>query len=294
MLQTARVMPEMSVPSDPDEASFTLPARPGVLLPERDRVDLLAHEATRRILPEGTRSGGAVLGGLVLLSALVGGVTGALVVIGVSTLLAASAALVTGHLSLAQAGGQRGANLLLGVGAGALILGSVVSQQTRPATELVAGTSVAVSSPNAVTTPSPYAVSTPAPSAQSEPSVAVASPTDSADSADSVDGAGLTLSPDAFLPHPAEADVVPATHPGKPAGSDEGNGPSKAKGNGNDKGGANGAQASKDAGGASSTARSDEVANIRAIAAGTVRKSKPQHPVRRGFATVRFAGADLP
>lgn len=280
MQQTSPVMPEMSGTAAPDDASSTLPTRPGVLLLEPDLVDLLAHETTRRRLPEGTRSGFAVLGGLVLLSALVGGLTGGLVVIGVSTLLAVSAALVTGHLSLTQVGGQRGANLLLGVGAAALILGSVVSQQARPAAELVSGTAVPTSSPSAVATPRPHAVSTPTPSRRAQPAVASASPTVAVEPGDET---GLTLSPDALRPRPLQADVVPAKHRATPARPVPGRGNGKGKGkaigadNGHGKGAGKGGQKPK--------AASTPKAAAKALA---------PSPVQSGLSALRSALDDLP
>jgi hypothetical protein len=131
-------------PDSIDDASFTLPARPAVLL-EAEPVDLLAVTGRGR-LPEGAVSGFAVLAALLLFSLLVGGMTGALVVMGVSTLLAASAALIHGRLSLARVGGQRGAGVLLGGAVLALITGSMVTAGPRPGPAQLRGAPFPVSS----------------------------------------------------------------------------------------------------------------------------------------------------
>jgi hypothetical protein len=201
MRHTDPVMPEMSGTTAPDDASFTLPSRPGVRLVEHPRVDLLAVEPARRHLPEGAVAGFAVLGALVLLSCLVGGPTAGFVVVGVTTLLTTCAALVTGHLSLGQVGGQRSASVLLGVGAAALILGSVVSEHDRPAPGVAGGTPVPVSAGSAVQAPRAYAAPSTTPSRSAPVTVASASP---AGSTEPVADGGLTLSPDALAPRPTE------------------------------------------------------------------------------------------
>lgn len=201
MRHTDPVMPEMSGTTAPDDASFTLPSRPGVGLVEHPRVDLLAGEPARRHLPDGSVAGCAVLGALVLLSCLVGGPTAGFVVVGVTTLLTTCAALVTGHLSLGQVDVQRSASLLLGVGAAALILGSVVSEHDRPAPGVAAGTPVPVSAGSTAQAPSAHAAPSTMPSRSAQATVASASPTGSTEP---VADAGLTLSPDALAPRPTE------------------------------------------------------------------------------------------
>ena len=195
------------------------------------RVDLLADRPARRI-PEGALAGFAVLGALVLFSCLVGGLTGGLIVIGVSTLLAASAALVRGHLSLSQVGGQRGAGLLLGAAVAALIVGSVATHDRRPGVEVLPSAPVPVSSERVTDTSTAYAavpsshaaasvtspvaattapgpVRTPAASAPDEPVVPVVDATPAAApradttvaaSGSTAGGQALTLSPDALSP----------------------------------------------------------------------------------------------
>lgn len=142
MDHTDDVTSEMPRLADLEEASFTLPTRPSALV-DLERVDLLADRPARRV-PEGALAGFAVLGALVLFACLVGGLTGGLIVIGVSTLLAASAALVRGHLSLSQVGGQRGAGLLLGAAVTALIVGSVATHDRRPGVEVLPSAPVPV------------------------------------------------------------------------------------------------------------------------------------------------------
>ena len=317
MRHTDPVMPEMSGPTAPDDASFTLPTRPGVLLLEHPRVDLLARETARRHLPEGAAAGFGVIGALVLFSCLVGGLTAGLVVVGVSALLSVSAALVTGHLSLAQAGGQRGANLLLGVGAAALILGSVVSQQTRPAPDL-AGTPVPVSSGTAVKVPSVPAPATSVPSRPVQGAADTASQTVPAQAAEATQAAGLTLSPDALAPRPAQVEVVPAEAADLPTDAVRGNGKgaekaavpaahkakgastspakAKAKGAGNGKGKAVG----KGKGAHQPTGPHRGAPKATGKTGGTVAKApktkvtaKPAAPLRHGLAGVRSAVHDL-
>jgi hypothetical protein len=130
------------------------------------RVDLLADRPARRI-PEGDLAGFAVLGALVLFSCLVGGLTGGLIVMGVSTLLAASAALVRGHLLLSQVGGQRGAGLLLGAAVTALIVGSVATHDRRPGTEVLPSAPVPVGSERVTDTGTAYAAVPPSHAAAS-------------------------------------------------------------------------------------------------------------------------------
>ena len=152
IVHTVPVTSDMSAFDVLEEPSFTLPARPG--LPAPEPVDLLADPEPRR-LPEGTVSGFAVIGALVAFSCLVGGLIAGFVVIGVSTLLAAIAALVHGRVSLSSVGGQRGAALLLGAAVTALIVPSVTAQERTAAPESAAG--VPVSSPFAVSTQTAYA-----------------------------------------------------------------------------------------------------------------------------------------
>lgn len=135
MHHTDDVLSEMPRLSALEDASFTLPTRPTALVGEawfeQERVDLLADRRARLTAPEETVRGFVVLAALLLVSCLAGGVTGGLIVLGVSTLLAASAALVQGHLSLTRVGGQRGAGVLLGAAVVALITGSVAAHD-RP------------------------------------------------------------------------------------------------------------------------------------------------------------------
>ncbi|MEW1952426.1 hypothetical protein [Terrabacter sp. NPDC080008] len=299
-------MSEMSGPTAPDDASFTLPARPGVLLLDHhERVDLLAGDPAPRRLPEGTASGFAVLAALVLFSCLVGGVTAGLVVIGVSSLLAVSAALVTGNLALVRVGGQRGANLLLGVGAAALILGSVISEQDRPTPEVAAGTPVPVSSLGATHSPSTYAARTAAPARPARPSVAVTAPVVAVAPPD----AGLTLSPDALAPQPSkQVPVVPATvaddqpvvagaergaekaaadaaateRPGAAASASRSAAPGQAKGNdkGNGKGAANGT--AKGAANGNGNGKAKGVGNGKGAASGPAKAGKPAKATKPG------------
>jgi hypothetical protein len=224
-----------------EDTSFTLPTRPA--LDRCETVDLLA-EVPRRRLPEGTIPGFAILGGLVVFSSLVGGLTGGLVVTGVSTLLAASAALVRGRVTLAQVGGPRGAGLLLGVAVTALIVGTVATHERSsrlpsvPAAPMPAGsprvsqaqTSYAAVPPSGVdaSVPSPTATATTAraatatapetasSTASARPSAAVSAAAGSPDAAAGSPGAGggLTLSPDVLSPKPTGVAAVPG--PEKP------------------------------------------------------------------------------
>ncbi|NUR82163.1 MAG: hypothetical protein HOQ21_17265, partial [Dermatophilaceae bacterium] len=214
---------ELSASAVLDEPSFTLPARPGLLVPEP--VDLLADPEPRR-LPEGAVSGFAVIGALVAFSCLVGGLTAGLVVIGVSTLLAAIAALVTGRVSLSSVGGQRGAALLLGAAVAALIVPSVTAHQRRAAPEVVAG--VPVSSPFTAGTQTAYAAvpsagesatSTVAPvqePAAARPVWVPAPPVQAPPAVPSATTPGLTLALDALDPKPGK--------PSKPSIAGVGNG----------------------------------------------------------------------
>ena len=137
-----------------EDASFTLPTRPSLLVDHPAgrlvRVDLLAESRSVRRAPHrapaGMVRGFAALAVLLVISFLVGGVTGALVVIGVSTLLAASAALVSGHISLSLVGGQRGAGLFLGVAVVALMAASVMPRDRPARQDEVATTLLPVSS----------------------------------------------------------------------------------------------------------------------------------------------------
>ncbi|MFD1055618.1 hypothetical protein [Terrabacter terrigena] len=255
---------EMSAFAVLEEPSFTLPARPGLLAAEP--VDLLADSDPRR-LPEGAVSGFAVIGGLVAFSCLVGGLTAGLVVIGVSTLLAAIAAIVRGQVSLSAVGGQRGAALLLGAAVTALIVPSVTAHERRPAADMAGG--VPVSSPFAVGTQTAYAAvpasgdttgSATHPGASSSPSAGasagpvaphVATPSVQAPSATLSavsDVTGLTLSLDALSPKSAasdgkgekvghQVDDVKATskHSGANAGKSGGKNADKSSGKGTDK-----------------------------------------------------------
>jgi len=171
---TVDVKSEMPCLAVLEDASFTLPTRPSALV-EHERVDLLADRPARRV-PEGAVAGFAVLGALVLFSCLVGGLTGGLIVIGVSTLLAASAALVRGHLSLSRVGGQRGAGLLLGAAVAALILGSVATHDRRPGVEVLPGAPVPVSSDHVTDIHTAYAAVPRTPSATSVASTAPTPP----------------------------------------------------------------------------------------------------------------------
>ncbi|KRC84340.1 hypothetical protein ASE25_21150 [Terrabacter sp. Root85] len=169
---TVDVKSEMPYLAVLEDASFTLPTRPSALV-DHERVDLLADRPARRV-PEGAVAGFAVLGALVLFSCLVGGLTGGLIVIGVSTLLAASAALVRGHLSLSRVGGQRGAGLLLGAAVTALILGSVATHDRRPGVEVLPSAPVPVSSDRVTDT---HAADAAVPRTPSATSVASTAPT---------------------------------------------------------------------------------------------------------------------
>jgi len=197
-------MPCLAVLEDP---SFTLPTRPSALV-DHERVDLLADRPARRV-PEGAVAGFAVLGALVLFSCLVGGLTGGLIVIGVSTLLAASAALVRGHLALSRVGGQRGAGLLLGAAVTALILGSVATHDRRPGVEVLPSAPVPVSSDHVTDTHTAYAAVPRTPSATS---VASTAPTPRA--VRSTEAAAAAAGPTTVVP------TVP-TVPTQPAESDE-------------------------------------------------------------------------
>ena len=134
MPHTDPVLSEMYRFAAIENASFTLPTRPRVLSDPSGqpvRVDLLADPRGPRRAPTGAIRGFAALTVLIVISCLVGGVTGALVVIGVSTLLAASAALVSGHISLSRVGGPHGAGLFLGLAVVALMAASVMPRD-RP------------------------------------------------------------------------------------------------------------------------------------------------------------------
>lgn len=159
MQHTDDVLSEMPRLTALEDASFTLPTRPAALVEDawyaQERVDLLADRRARRRAPEGTARGFGILAALLVVSFLVGGVTGALIVIGVSTLLAASAALVRGHLSLTRVGGQRGAGLLLGAAVMALITGSVAAHDRPAATQGVIAALVPVSSDRTAGVPTP-------------------------------------------------------------------------------------------------------------------------------------------
>ena len=227
---TGAVKSEMPCSGALENASFTLPTRRSAMVDD-GRVDLLADRPARRI-PEGALAGFAVLGVLVLFSCLVGGLTGGLIVMGVSTLLAASAALVRGHLLLSQVGGQRGAGLLLGAAVTALIVGSVATHDRRPGVEVLPSAPVPVSSEHVTDTSTAYAavppshaaasvtpsvaattasgpVRTPVASAPDEPVVPVVDATPEAApradttvaaSGSTAGGQALTLSPDALSP----------------------------------------------------------------------------------------------
>jgi len=205
--ETVDVKSEMPYLAVLEDASFTLPVRPSALV-DHERVDLLADRPERRV-PEGAVAGFAVLGALILFSCLVGGLTGGFIVIGVSTLLAASAALVRGHLLLSRVGGQRGAGLLLGAAVAALILGSVATHDRRPGVEVLPSAPVPVSSDRVTDTHTAYAAVPPAPSA---PSVASTTPTPRA--IRSTEAAAAAARPTPVAP------TVPAV-PSEPAESDE-------------------------------------------------------------------------
>ena len=196
---TVPVTSDLSVSAAPAEPSFTLPARPGLLVVEP--VDLLADPERRR-LPEGTVSGFATLGALVLFGSLVGGPVGGLVVIGVSTLLAAVAALVSGRVSLSPVGGQRGAAVLLGAAATALIVGSVVTQERRPAPEMAGGVPVPA---YAAVPATPASVPPAAPPATTPPPRASASTVPTAPPAAQ---SGLTLSADVWSAKPGTSSAA--------------------------------------------------------------------------------------
>ncbi|KRF42389.1 hypothetical protein ASH01_16240 [Terrabacter sp. Soil811] len=218
---TVDVKSEMPYLAVLEDASFTLPTRPSALV-DHERVDLLADRPARRV-PEGAVAGFAVLGALVLFSCLVGGLTGGLIVIGVSTLLAASAALVRGHLSLSRVGGQRGAGLLLGAAVTALILGSVATHDRRPGVEVLPSAPVPVSSDRVTDT---HAADAAVPRTPSATSVASTAPTPRA--IRSTEPAAAAAGPTPVLPtvpsEPAESaesdepvvpvsDVTPAATP---------------------------------------------------------------------------------
>jgi len=200
--ETVDVKSEMPYWAVLEDASFTLPARPSVLV-DHERVDLLADRPGRRV-PEGAVAGFAVLGALVLFSCLVGGLTGGLIVIGVSTLLAASAALVRGHLSLSRVGGQRGAGLLLGAAVTALILGSVATHDRRPGVEVLPSAPVPVSSDRVTDTQTAYAAVPPTPSATS-----VASTTPTPRAIRSTEAADAAAGPTPVVPTESDESVVP-------------------------------------------------------------------------------------
>src|SRR6478752_948261 len=200
-----------------EDASFTLPTRPSLLVDhpagQPVRVDLLAESRSVRRAPHRAPAvvvrGFAALAVLLVISYLVGGVTGALVVIGVSTLLAASAALVTGHISLSPVGGQRGAGLILGVA----LMATSVMPRDRPARQNeVPTTLVPVSASRVPDARSTYAAVPPSPVASSSSRVVApaASATPSWSGAEddtsapapraTVGGVAPTLSPDALTP----------------------------------------------------------------------------------------------
>lgn len=213
-----------------EDASFTLPARPTALLDEawleHGRVDLLADRRTHRTAPEGTVRGFAVLAALLLISCLVGGVTGGLIVLGVSTLLAASAALVRGHLSLTRVGGQRGAGLLLGAAVVALITGSVTAHDRPSDTLGVVAALVPVSSdstadpagtPEGSQTQTSYAVIPPS-SASALPAPAATPSSVARPATDGTDESGASLAGEPATPAtPAEPNPGSAATPATPA-----------------------------------------------------------------------------
>jgi hypothetical protein len=209
--ETVDVMSEMPPLAVLEDASFTLPTRPSARV-DHERVDLLADRPARRA-PEGTVAGFTVLAALVLFSCFVGGLTGGLIVIGVSTLLSASAALVQGHLSLSRVGGQRGAGVLLGAAVTALILGSVATHDRRPGVEVLPGAPVPVSSDtdrSVAYAAAPVSVPVPATSVASDTSAprAIASP----------GVAAATARPATAVPSVANVPTVPnvATGPTEP------------------------------------------------------------------------------
>ena len=212
---TVDVKSEMPYLAVLEDASFTLPTRPSALV-DHGRVDLLADRPARRV-PEGAVAGFAVLGALVLFSCLVGGLTGGLIVIGVSTLLAASAALVRGHLSLSRVGGQRGAGLLLGAAVTALILGSVATHDRRPGVEVLPSAPVPVSSDRVTDTQTAYAAVPRTPSATSVASTAptprAIRSTEAAAAAGPTPGVPTVPTEPAERAEPAESDepVVPVS-----------------------------------------------------------------------------------
>jgi hypothetical protein len=232
-----------------ESASFTLPTRPA--LDRDDTVDLLA-DLGHRGLPEGAGAGFAIIGGLVIFGSLVGGLTGGLVVIGVSTLLAAVAALVHDRLTLTQVGGQRGAGLLLGTAVTALIIGTVAAHDRASVLPSVPGAPLPLSSPHvsepqtsyaavpssgisASVAPSPLAsatASTPrtairptasitaTPAASARPSVAASAPAGAIAAAEQSTGSDhhLTLSPNALSPKPGGSVAAPSKE--KPGATD--------------------------------------------------------------------------
>lgn len=218
-----------------EDTSFTLPTRPA--LDRCETVDLLA-DLPRRRLPEGAVPGFATFLGLVIFSSLVGGLTGGLVVIGVSTLLAASAALVIGRVTLAQVGGPRGAGVLLGVAVTALIVGTVATHERSSRLPVVPAAPMPVSSPHVNQTQASHATVPPAGADAAVPSpmpataraATVATTPRTASSTASARqsagapapastpgvaagsqaaGGGLTLSPDALSPKPGGVAAVP-------------------------------------------------------------------------------------
>src|SRR6478672_7828627 len=154
-----------------EDASFTLPTRPSLLVDHPAgrlvRVDLLAESRSVRRAPHrapaGMVRGFAALAVLLVISFLAGGVTGVLVVIGVSTLLAASAALVSGHISLSQVGGQRGAGLFLGVAVVALMAASFMTHDRPAGPSEIPTALVQVSSSRMPDTRTTYAAVPPSP-----------------------------------------------------------------------------------------------------------------------------------
>jgi len=185
-----------------DDAAFTLPSRPA--LAPRDTVDLLARPRGRR-LPEGSGLGFTLMAALVVLGTLIGGPTGGLVVLGVSTLLATSAAIILGRLTLNHVGGLRGGSLLLVVAVGALIVGSVDAAARRE-DAVQHGVPVPVSSPIASAHPS-----TPTASASGPASVAPGAPHRTSTELSVVPSVTGTLVPPS--PHRAVGSTAPSPQP---------------------------------------------------------------------------------
>lgn len=213
MPHTDGVLSEMNRFAAIEDASFTLPTRPSLLIDHPSaqpvRVDLLAESRAPRRAPAGVIRGFAALTVLLVTSYLVGGVTGALVVIGVSTLLAASAALVTGHISLSPVGGQRGAGLFLGVAVVALMAASVMPRDRPARQDEVPTALVQVSSGRVPDTRSTHA-------AVPTPSASDAEVDTSAPAARSMVGRVPTLSPDALTPSSGRANDPGTSKSAKP------------------------------------------------------------------------------